>query len=106
MVKVPSKTTLNKYGLTAEEWLAILERQDGVCPVCKQVPTTGRMVTDHEHVKKWRQMPPEQRKLYVRGVTDWFCNHAYLGRGITVERSRNATAYLEAYELRRPPRVR
>jgi len=104
MVKVPSKATLTKYGLTEEEWLAILERQGGVCPICKKIPTTGRFVVDHEHVQNYKKLPREEKKKFIRGITDWFCNHAYLGRGITVDRSRNATKYLEEYEQRRPPR--
>lgn len=99
---VPSKPTLAKYGLTLEGWKGHIDRQGGVCPVCKKAPTTGRGVVDHEHVRGWKAKPPEQRALYVRGVTCWFDNHSFLGRGITVEKSMNVTAYLSEYAARRP----
>lgn len=56
-------------------------------------------MTDHKHVKGWKAMPPEKRKLYVRGILCWFCNHSYLGRSMTLERARNVVKYLEADKL-------
>lgn len=102
MVQTPTAATLAKYGLSEQEWRVILERQGGVCAVCKQEPTKGRLCIDHEHVKGWKHMPPEQRKLYVRGLLDWRCNHYYLGKGITVSRAKNVVTYLEDYQSRRP----
>lgn len=101
-VVVPTAATLKKYGLDEQQWLTILKAEGWVCPICKKLPSTGRFVVDHDHVKGFVKMPPDQKRLYVRGVTDWFCNHSYLGRAITVEKSRNVTAYLEAYEARKP----
>ena len=43
-------------------------------------------------------MKPERRATYVRGVLCWFCNHAYLARGMSVEKARRIAAYLAAYE--------
>ena len=102
MVREPKEATLRRYGLSLEEWRFILARQGGVCAVCEKVPSTGRFVVDHDHVRGWAKMPPEQRKLYVRGILCWFCNHAYVGRAITVRKSENVTNYLRAYELRKP----
>lgn len=90
----PSKTTLKKYGLSVEEWQAILDRQGGVCPICQKVPSTGRWVTDHFHVIGWKKMLPEQRKKYVRGVLCWVCNNRVLTRGITIQKLENAARYL------------
>jgi hypothetical protein len=53
-------------------------------------------------VKGWKKMPPEQRKLYVRGLLCWTCNHYYLARGITVRRSERVTLYFQEYGVRRP----
>lgn len=100
MIKTPSKATLKKYGLSEEEWKAILDSQGSVCFICKKYPKTGRLCVDHEHVKGWKKMPPEERKKYVRGLLDWFCNHYYLGRGITIEKAKNVVKYLEQYENR------
>lgn len=98
----PSPTTLKKYGLTNEDWTAMATRQGGVCAVCKQLTKTGRLCIDHFHVKGWKKLPPEKRKLYVRGLLCWRCNTTFVGRGITVERSRCVTTYLEAFELVKP----
>jgi hypothetical protein len=92
----PSKKTLAKYGIDEGEWRAILESQGGACAVCKKVPN-GRLCIDHDHVPKWKKLPPEKRKLHIRGLLCWFCNSRYVSRSITAEKSRAVTAYLEAH---------
>jgi hypothetical protein len=99
-LKPPSKQTLKKYGLSLDDWTAILDRQGWCCAICKKVPSTGRTIIEHEHCKGWKRMPPDQRKRYVRGVTCWTCNTQYLGRGITIEKARNVVAFLEAHGRR------
>lgn len=101
----PTKATLAKYGLSLDEWLAILRRQDYKCGACGKTPASGRMVIDHEHVKGYKKMPTEQRKLFVRGVLDWSCNHYRLGRGATKHNLKWAAQYLEDYEARRDNRM-
>jgi len=101
-VLAPSPATLKKYGLSLEEWQAILDRQGGVCFVCEQEPTKGRLCIDHFHVKKWKKMPPEQRKLYVRGLLCFRCNTTFVGRGINVRRAQRVADYLQNYESIRP----
>lgn len=101
MVNIPKPETLEKYGLSETDWLAILERQGGVCAVCKRPPTTGRLCVDHDHVKGFKAMPPEKRRLYTRGLLCFFCNKFYVGRAITPQKARNVVAYLEAYEQRK-----
>ena len=66
MVREPTKATLRKYGLVLPEWRAILERQGGVCAICGQVTSSGRLVTDHEHVRGWKKLPPAMRARTVR----------------------------------------
>ena len=99
---VPSQATLNKYGLTVDDWQKICQKQQNVCYVCHKLTSTGRLCIDHEHVKGWKNLPPEKRKLYVRGLLCWVCNHYFVGRGITVEKSQHVTQYLQEYGLRRP----
>lgn len=105
-IAYPTLGTLNKYGLTLEDFKYILESQNGVCPICGNTPKPSkrdgkiRWVIDHYHCRGWKKMPPEKRKLYVRGITCWFCNKYYLGRSITAEKSMNVTAYLKRFEER------
>ena len=101
MLKVPSETTLKKYGLTAEDWLAIAAEQGNVCFVCEKEPSTGRLNVDHSHEKGWKKKSPEERKLCVRGLLCYFCNLFLVGRGVTVKKSKRVTEYLERYETRR-----
>lgn len=91
----PAPKTLAKYGLTAEDWLAWLAKQGGHCAVCREPRES--LCVDHVHAKGWKKMPPEQRKLWVRGLLCFWCNSRYVGRGINPERSRRVTAYLESF---------
>lgn len=99
-IKEPSKATLSKYGLSLEDWRELAEKQESCCFVCRKIPSKGRLCIDHEHVKGWKKMPPEQRKLYVRGLLCWVCNHYYLGRGINIEKAKNVVEYLIKYEAK------
>ncbi len=99
--RVPTKATLKKYGLTEAEWKAILERGGGGCAICGNVPASGTLHVDHEHVKGWKKMAPEQRKKYVRGILDWHCNAFIMRRGVTPAKLRAAADYLEAHERRK-----
>lgn len=102
----PLPVTLKKYGLTIEMWLKLAESQGHACAVCKQVPTNGRLNIDHYHAKGWKKMQPERRVDYVRGLLCYRCNNFYVGKSITVERSKNVTAYLESFDRRKPPEKR
>jgi hypothetical protein len=102
---VPSLATLKKYGLSLIEWEARRIWQKDACAICKKLPKTGRLCIDHEHVKGWKKMPPEQRVKYVRGLLCWVCNHYYCGRGITVGKAKNLVSYLEGYENAKANRV-
>src|SRR6266511_1355254 len=93
-INPPTKATLRRYGLSEDEWRALLDEQGGVCGVCGKVPTTGRLVIDHEHRPKWKAMAPEVRKTFVRGLTCWWDNATFLGRGATVARLQAAPDYL------------
>jgi hypothetical protein len=100
-IKPPSQKTLDKYGLSAEQWMAILDGQGGVCAICKKVPSTFKFVVDHEHFKGFDEMPAEKRRKFVRGVLCKFCNRFYLAKGITAEKARNMAKYLSDYGFRR-----
>ena len=95
---MPTKQTLKKYGLSLEEWQNILDRQNGICPICLKIPTTGRFVIDHKHIKGWKNLPAEQRKSYVRGLICWVDNNRVLTKGITAEKLRRAANYLDEWD--------
>ena len=101
MIVVPTPHTLRKYGLTREDWQFILDRQGGVCGGCGRVPGSGKFNIDHEHVRKWKEMPPEQRKQYVRGLLCWTCNSFTLAKGAKPAHLRMAADYLESYQQRK-----
>lgn len=96
-VKVPSRGTLRRYGLTEGEWRKLLDSQGGVCAICQSVPPSGILCVDHEHVRGWRKMKPTERRRFVRGLACPHCNHRLLGRFITLARLGAVVAYLEAY---------
>jgi len=101
-VKEPRPETPKKYGLSMDDWRGILERQGGCCYVCRRVPSSGRLCIDHEHVRGWKRLPPEERRLYVRGLLCFRCNSTFVSRGMTVERAQNIVLYLSEYLARRP----
>jgi hypothetical protein len=101
-LKEPTKQTLKKYGLDPEGWKAMADSQGHVCAVCRQSPTNGRLCIDHDHVKGWKKMPAERKVQYIRGLLCFRCNTTYVGRAITIQRSMNVTAYLQAFDVRRP----
>lgn len=70
-IKYPLPKTLEKYGLTKKDYRNIMVRQEYKCPVCGNL-LAKRTNIDHAHVKGWAKMPSEERKLYVRGILDFF----------------------------------
>lgn len=101
-VVITEAKTLAKYGMDEQGWLTRLRDQGWKCYICDKPSSTGRYVVDHFHVPKYKDLLPEDRLSLVRGITCWFCNHSYLGRGITVDKARRVLAYLEDFELRKP----
>lgn len=98
----PTQATLDKYGLSRVEVKSILESQGNKCPVCKNTPSSGIWHIDHVHAKGWKKMPPEKRKMFVRGLLCQFCNRFYLAKRMTVEKAKNIITYLEEFERRKP----
>lgn len=100
----PKAPTLAKYGLTLGDWWLLLSQQGGVCAICRRVPSSGRFNIDHQHGKqrgkRWKDLPPAERKATVRGILCWACNVMIVGRGVTAPKLRAAAAYLEAWRAR------
>lgn len=98
-IRIPQPRTLARYGLTEVGWLMLLESQGWACAVCGKADATFN--TDHEHVKGWKRMPPEERVKYVRGILCWWDNRYVVQSNISAATSENITAYLKKYEARR-----
>lgn len=99
-MNLPRSATLKKYGLSEKEWIDLYLSQDGKCPICGRVLENGRTVIEHQHIKGWTKLPPEEKKKYVRGITDWYCNYFFLAKGMTLEKSQNISDYLLRFEKR------
>jgi hypothetical protein len=69
-----------RYGIGAADYMALLEKQGGICPICGEPPRLPSV--DHDHDTG-----------LVRGILCRTCNSA-LGVLDTVERLRAAMAYL------------
>lgn len=92
---MPSLVTLAKYGISAEEWQSMYDKQAGLCPIC--LKPMRRANVDHFHVKNWKQMQPSDRKQYVRALICFVCNYRLLMRGMTSDRLRRAADYLDKW---------
>lgn len=86
----PMRERESKYGLPAEQYVAMAEQQQGRCAICGKQPTgIGRagLVVDHDHTTG-----------QVRGLLCSACNTGLGKLGDTAEALERALAYL------RPPR--
>ena len=95
----PASSTLAKYGLSLSEWTAMYDEYDGACHCCGA--EGRRLVIDHDHVRGWRDMPPEERKVHVRGLACPSCNHFVLTRYADAEKHRQAAEYLDRHHVLR-----
>ena len=98
-VTPPARRTLDTYGITQDEWVALLKAQGWRCPIC--LKGNCKWNTDHEHVPGWKGMPPEERKRYVRGVLCFYCNHRRVNSRMPSAEALRIAGYLAAYEARR-----
>lgn len=99
-IRVPTETTLKKYGLTVSTWLDLAALEGFTCAICEKKPKSGVLHIEHEHARRWKKMPPEQRVLFIRGLVCQFCNRFVLARTITLRKARRIVWYLERYEGR------
>lgn len=100
-VKPPAPATLRRYGMEADDWLALLASQGWRCPVCTKKAGSVKLNTDHDHVPRWKTMPPAERRRYVRGVLCVYCNYRRVNSRMPAIEARRIADYLKAYETRR-----
>ena len=79
-----------KYGITGEQYDAMLVRQGGVCKLCGRPPKTRRLAVDHDHGTDARGV-----KHRVRGLLCHICNKLRVGIN-TAETARAVLVYLES----------
>lgn len=89
------------YGIKESEYNALLDKQNGGCAICGNLPKTRSLAVDHEHVKGFRHLPPEEKRKYFRGITCFTCNWIMLSRGVCLPKAKKLVEYLEAYEQRK-----
>lgn len=65
-----ARRLVDNYGITAEEYTEIFDRQGGRCAICRSQPRTIRFAVDHDH-----------KTGAVRGILCKRCNHDLLGGG-------------------------
>ena len=80
---------LRKYGISEEEYGAMLLRQRGLCGICKRKPGKRRLCVDHDH-----------KTGQVRGLLCHKCNSGNGFYGDDPRLTRAATAYLEGAHRR------
>lgn len=101
---IPTSPTLKKYGLSLEDWIKLFNKNNGCCHICGR-PFVTRTNIDHEHVRGFKKMTPEQRRQYVRGLLCPTCNRFIVMRGMTSERLFSAWKYMRAWEVRVTPQA-
>lgn len=96
--KAKDQRLYKTYGITLEEWNAMLDKQEGVCYICKTMPKSGVLCVDHEHVAKFKAMKSEEKKQYVRGLLCFLCNTGLKGFEKTSDGKKNRQRLEGTYE--------
>jgi len=86
---------LRTYGITYNEYLKLLEDQNGLCWICRKPPMNISLSVDHKHEAGENKKNPRRKRHRVRGLLCWLCNTAlrhYFDDPILLRR---AAEYLE-----------
>jgi hypothetical protein len=92
------------YGITLDEFNQKLAEQGNGCAVCGR--KDGRLCQDHIHVKGFKQMKPEEKRKYLRGIACFMCNTGFKGFEKTIDGNRNRLSlegtykYFQTYKLK------
>lgn len=96
---LPTDSTLAKYGLSRTQYRRMFNAQGRCCQICKRKGV--QFVIDHEHVRGWKRMDPNERRKYVRGILCRSCNHRIVNRYARPRLLMSAAYYLEEYERKK-----
>ena len=69
-----AERALRWYGITADDYAAILNQQKGGCAICGTPPKTRRLGVDHAHVKQDKKHGGMECRDRVRGLLCHRCN--------------------------------
>lgn len=72
--KTRNSRFLRVYGISLEDWRNMYEEQNRVCKICKSLPPSQRLSVDHVHVRGFKDMSPEEKRKYIRGLLCFLCN--------------------------------
>lgn len=79
------------FGMTVEQYDAMLASQGGKCKGCNRPPTKKRLAVDHDH-----------RTGRVRGLLCWACNRALGYLRDNAQTARNLAEYLDYHKIVAP----
>ena len=65
-----------KYGISIKEYDDLLTKQEGRCKTCgrHESKLKKRLGVDHKHIAGYSDMPPTEKRKYVRGLLCDDCN--------------------------------
>lgn len=98
---VREKYLWHKYGLTLQDYQKLLKAQNGVCFICGHPPKTRALSVDHEHIKNFKKLPPQEKQKYCRGLLCFRCNHRFMSRGMSEHIAQRLLVYLQQYGRKR-----
>jgi hypothetical protein len=98
-LKVPTRATLRRYGMTEGDWRRLEFLSGGRCGVCGNEFGSKAVAIDHVHARGFKRMSPADKRVCVRGLICRLpCNRYYVAK-LTRDMARSVLAYLE----REPP---
>jgi hypothetical protein len=94
-LKVPTRATLRKYGMSEDDWRWLEFLSGGLCGVCGNEFGTKAVAIDHVHARGFKRMSPAEKRLCVRGLVHRLpCNRYYVAK-LTLDTARAVVRYLE-----------
>lgn len=86
-----NKKLRHVYGITVDDYEAMLTAQNNACAICQTASKSLHI--DHEHSENYASLPPEEKRLRVRGLVCRSCNTSKIGSN-DLESALKIVAYL------------
>lgn len=80
----------NDFGISLVEYNLMLDKQNQCCAICNKHKDSFRtaLCVDHLHIENYEELPPTEKKKYIRGLLCDTCN-----RGIGLLQDKADTCY-------------